>query len=279
MLRFVFYLFLIAGCVGGGWYVWDRFPFLHQLVEEKIHARECRTLEIRYSADDIMNRHRRELIKGSDYTFLEPRLLFYPYIMMHTKFTTNNSSTQEGIVLWGLTDGEMVLDTATWERTHGFEDCLISKANESDFKILKAVMEAGGALDRDRLYQKFKEDGQVVDHWINQCRDKKLIVSTGNRVRLHLQNPKMDNLPLTLIHDPLVAKPTKECYRSNKHYSEQQICKLAEMAFGTDFAIRRVEQIYLPVYSVGVQNPDGSILTTYWNALNGKRFDVMGAAP
>jgi len=279
MFRFLFYLSLLAGCGGGGWYLWERFPFLREVAEERIRAREFHTLEIRHSADEIMNKHRRELIKGSDYAFLEPQLIFYPYLMMHTKFTTQNSATQEGVVLWGLTDGEMVLDTTTWSRTHGFEDCLIAKANEYDFKVLKAIMEAGGAVDRERLYQKFKADNELVDHWINQCRDKKLIVNVGSRVRLHMQNPKMDNLPLTLLGENLVAKPTRACQKSNKHYSVQQICRLAEMAFGPDFAIRKTEQIYLPVYSIGVQNPDGSVLTTYWNALNGKRFDTTGALP
>jgi len=41
---------------------------------------------------------------------------------------------------------------------------------------------------------------------------------------------------------------------------------------GKDFAIRKTTEIFLPVYSIVVQNPDGSQMTTYWNALNGKRL-------
>jgi hypothetical protein len=265
---------LLVLCVAGGWYTWDRYPVIREFVDERVGSGEFRTLEIRYSAEEIMDRHHRELIKGTGYVYLEPRLLFYPYVLMNTKFTTHNSSTQEGVLLWGLTDGEMVIDTETWERTHGYEDCLLARATYTDFKIIKEIMDAGGAVERDRLYQRFKADGEVIDSWVGQCRDKKLIVSTGNKIRLHLQNPKLENLPVTLLHEPLVAKPTRLCSKSKKHYSLQQICKLAQMAFGSDFVIRRTEQVYLPVYSISVQNPDGSVLTTYWNALNGKRFNL-----
>jgi len=43
--------------------------------------------------------------------------------------------------------------------------------------------------------------------------------------------------------------------------------------FGEDFAIRRTREVYLPVYEIGVQHTDGSILTTYWNGLTGKQID------
>jgi len=49
--------------------------------------------------------------------------------------------------------------------------------------------------------------------------------------------------------------------------------KTAKAAFGDDFAIRKTTEIFLPVYSIVVQNPDGSHMTTYWNALNGKNID------
>jgi hypothetical protein len=57
-----------------------------------------------------------------------------------------------------------------------------------------------------------------------------------------------------------------------KRYRSSQIETIAKAAFGNDFAIRKTTEIFLPVYSIVVQNPDGSQMTTYWNALNGKRL-------
>ena len=48
---------------------------------------------------------------------------------------------------------------------------------------------------------------------------------------------------------------------------------MTEAVFGDDFAIRQTHEIYLPVYSLAIQNTDGSYQTTYWNALNGLRLD------
>ncbi len=276
MIRLFFSACLLGAIALGGWFIWDSFPNLREIVKEKFHSTDLRTLEIRFSAEEIMERNRRELLKGEDYAYLEPRLVFYPYVMMKTKFTTPQLRTQEGILLWGLTDGEMVINTSNWERTHGFEDCLLAKATKNDFKILKAIIEAGGAIDRENLYQKFKADADIVDKWITCCRNKKLVAVSGNHFRLHLQNPHLENTPITLLNEPLVAQPTKYSIKSKKRYSIAQVRKLAQIAFGDDFAIKSTVQIFLPVYNIEVQNPDGSVLVTYWNALNGRRFEQTG---
>ncbi|MFN0065642.1 MAG: hypothetical protein ACKVOH_05330, partial [Chlamydiales bacterium] len=189
MLKFLFSLLLLAGLTVGGWYIWERFPILQDFVDKKVHHRQFRTLEIRFSADDIMTHHKHELLKGRGYSFLEPKLAFYPYLLLDMKFSRDQVFTEEGVLLWGLNDGEMVINTANWERSHGFEDCLLAHAGKNDFKILQAILEMGSSIDREQLYRKFKVEPDVVDTWIASCRDKKLIVASGNKFRLHLQNP------------------------------------------------------------------------------------------
>ena len=54
--------------------------------------------------------------------------------------------------------------------------------------------------------------------------------------------------------------------------SSSQIQKIAKAAFGDDFTVRNTTEVYLPVYSIEVLNPDGSTFTTYWNALTGDRM-------
>jgi len=273
MLRFLLVVVVLGGLVGGGWYVWDRFPILHDIVEEKIHSRNFHTLEVRFTAADIMKRHKSELLKGKGYTYLEPKLLFYPYLMMDMKFSRDQIFTEEGLLLWGLYDGEMVIDTATWESSHGFEDCLIAKAGQNDFKVLRAILEMGSSIDREQLYKKFKVEPEIVDKWVSSCREKKLIVSTGNKFRIHLQDPQIQVVPITRLAEPLVTQSTKSAVKMNKRYSVSQIKHLTEIAFAGNFAIRKMQQVFLPVHQISVQNPDGSIRTTHWNALNGKPFD------
>ncbi|MCH9610465.1 MAG: hypothetical protein S4CHLAM81_12390 [Chlamydiales bacterium] len=248
---------------------------LQDLVEEKVHSRNFHTLEIRFSADDIMRRHKNELLKGKGYSYLEPKLAFYPYLMMDMKFSRDHIFTEEGMLLWGLYDGEMVIDTGSWETSHGFEDCLLVHASKNDFKVLRAILEMGSAIDREQLYKKFKVEPEVVDKWVASCRDKKLIVSSGNKFRIHLQNPQIESIPITNLAEPLVTQPTKSAVKMKKRYSVSQIKKLTEIAFGSNFAIRKMQQVFLPVYQIAIQNPDGSVRTTYWNALNGEAFDTQ----
>jgi hypothetical protein len=273
MIRLFSYLVFFSAVAGGAWYLWDNFPVIQEFVEEKVHSSQFRTLEARYTAQDIMQRHSSSLLRGSDYTFLEPKLIYYPYLMMHTKYTRDRVLTEEGVLLWGLNDGEMVLNTSTWERSHGFEDCLISRANRKDFNVLKAILSEGGiAIDRELIYKKFKVDSEAVDSWINSAKDKKLILISGNKLRIHLQHPRLESVPRTKLDEPLVTQPTHSFTKMKKRYSPNQIQKLAEMAFGNNFAVRHVQQVFLPVHCISVQNPDGSIRTTYWNALNGHPF-------
>ena len=274
VIRFFFTVLFLASLAIGGWFIWDCFPMLQDLIEDRVHSRTFRTLEIRYSADEIMRRHKNELIRGKGYSFLDPKLTFYPYLMMEMKFSRDQIFTEEGVLLWGLYDGEMVVDTGSWERSHGFEDCLLAHAGKNDFKVLRAILEMGNSIDREQLYKKFKVEPEVVDKWVGSCRDKKLIVSAGNKFRIHLQNPHIEVSPVTNLAEPLVTMPTKSAVKMNKRYSVSQIKKLTEIAFGQNFAIRKMQQVFLPVYKIAIQNPDGSIRTTYWNALNGQAFNA-----
>jgi len=257
----------------GGWYAWENVAPVREFVQDKLQTSEFRTLEIRYTAEEIMNTHTQTFLKREGYSFLEPVLMYYPYLMMDVKYSKDRTATGEGILLWGLSDGEMVIDTATWEKSHGFEDCLLAKADKNDFKILHALIEHGGAIDRERLYRKFKIDYDILDDWVDSCRAKKLVVISGNQFRLHFQRPKLSTLPVTHIAEALVTQPAKYSTRVKNRYSTSQIKKLSQLAFGWDFAIRKTQEVFLPVYRISVQNPDGSILTTYWNALNGKPLD------
>ncbi|MCB1082580.1 MAG: hypothetical protein KDK63_05490, partial [Chlamydiia bacterium] len=205
--------------------------------------------------------------------YTSPSLRFHPYLLMEVKFTTPSQQTEEGIILWDLIDGEMVLDTRTWEKTHGFADCINAGADKYEYKILTTIAENGGKADRQKLMTALSIESHLFETWIERARKKRLIVQSGNDYRIHLQKPVVHVCPSTTIVDPLVTKSCKHSERIGRRYSPAQIKKAAEAAFGTDFAIRNTQDVFLPIYSITVQNPDGSLRTTLWNALNGKRIN------
>jgi hypothetical protein len=266
MRRVVMILCLMGACFGG-WFVWKNNPgFLANVMGQDFH-----TFKVRFGADKIMDTNKTALLKIAGSTFLEPKLTYFPYLLMEVKYTKNALETREGMLLWGLSDGEMVLDVDTWLKTHGFEDCLMAKVNEGDFKILRALAEAGGVIEKGKIAQRFS--GEEFEKWCESCVRKKLIVDNGNKLRLHLQNPRLEIEPHTKLGEWVVTLPEMPANRSQKRYSPSQVQKMTHHAFGTDFAIRRTREVYLPVYEIAVQHADGSILTTYWNGLNGKQID------
>ena len=266
-------ILVIVSVLGlGSFWSWNYFPGFRSKVDDYLSSATFQTLEVRYSAESIMEAHRKELLKDGDHVFLEPTLKFIPYLLMDVKYIRSSDKTGEGVILWGLVDGEMVINTSTWEKTHGFTDCIASNATRQEFKIINALASRGGVWDRDGLSKFLNIENNILDTWVDSCRKKSLIVQNGNTFRLHLQNPKLQVIPETKLDNWLVTKPTKHAMRVKKRYRTAQIETIARAAFGHDFAIRKTAEIFLPVYNIVVQNPDGSQMTTYWNALNGKRF-------
>lgn len=271
-MRPALFSFLLLTLSLSAFWSWSYVPNFRTKVEELFSGRTFQTLEVRYPAEAIMEMHRKELLKDNEHVFLEPTLKFVPYLLMDVKYTRPHDRTGEGIILWGLVDGEMVINTSTWEKTHGFTDCIASNATRNEFKVINALASRGGSWDREGLSRYLNIENHILDNWIDNCRKKSLIVQNGNSFRLHLQNPKLQVIPETRLEHWLVTKPTKHALRVKKRYRASQIETIARAAFGNDFAIRKTTEIFLPVYSIIVQNPDGSQMTTYWNALNGKRL-------
>lgn len=271
-MKVVIYVFLllIVGIVG--FWSWVNFPQARHKIIDFLHSKNIKTLEVRYSAEAIMEAHKRELLKDAEHVFLEPSLKFHPYILMDVKYSSFQDKTGEGMILWSLVDGEMVINTGLWEKTHGFSDCINARADKYDYKVIKALASHNNYLDRESLKKILNVEDPSLSLWVNNCRKKNLIVSSANNYRLHFQNPRMQVSPETKIDQWLVTKQFKNKSIVPPKYSAGQIEYTARAAFGPDFAIRKTTEVFVPIYSIVVQNPDGSKMTTYWNALNGKKL-------
>src|ERR1700730_12503975 len=104
-------IILTLGAVGyGGWWLTTTHPDIKNQVAELIDSGSFPTLEVRYTAEQIMNTHQKELLNDNRHQFLEPVLKFYPYLLLEVKYNISEDKTGEGVILWDLTDGEMVID-------------------------------------------------------------------------------------------------------------------------------------------------------------------------
>lgn len=259
-------------CVIGilGYYYYTSSEFLAQMLD----SGEFLTLEARYSARDIMETHQDRLLKGPNYKFLKPNLKYYPYLLMEVKYSRSDKRTAEGMLLWSLVDGEMVLDTQSWATTHGFADCIKAGADPQDFELMYGIIKRRGSATKETLKKELgASDSAVVERWLNTAIDKHLIVEYGNEYRLHFAHPVMDVVPETTIAERFVSKPYKHSDRVYPRFSKRQIEGVARIAFGSRFAIRDSRTVYVPAYSIEVKNPDGSTMTSHWSALNGEMIN------
>lgn len=274
IMRILFTLISLCAAGYGLWWLSSTQPEVKSKVQEILNTGSLNTLEIRYTANQIMEANRNRLLKDNRHRYLQSSMKFYPYLLLEVKYAVSDTKTREGVILWDLNDGEMVIDTKQWEKTHGFGDCINANIDIHEFKIINTLVHKGGSTDREALIKTLHVENDILDSWIESCRRKKLIVQSGNRYRLHLENPNLKIIPTTKLDERLVTKPQRNSDRVSSRYSLSQIEKMTRAAFGNEFAIRKMTDIYLPVHCIVVQNPDGSIHTSLWNALNGKRLQA-----
>lgn len=269
-MRKIIFLVLCLALLGAGWWFWTNNPDFKNTLTSYVENGEFQTLEARYTPQQIMDSHQSELLGDKNHQYLEPQYKYHPYVLMEVKFTSDKK-TREGVILWSLVDGEMVLNTENWERTHGFEDAINAKTTKEEFKILNALARSNtGARSKEELLGELQLDADIVNPWIESALDKQLITRKGNVFQLHFENPRILVIPQTKFNRLLVSKPYSYSQRVQEKYSVSQVEKIAKAAFGNDFSIRRMTEVYLPVYGIYVENPDGSTTITYWNAVTGQ---------
>jgi hypothetical protein len=264
----------LAAAAVGGWFLstsdvgteWK--DHLYSYVDNK----DIVTLESKFSPQQLVEARRFELVgKDLKREIQEPVIQYYPYLLLDVKYTEDHKP-REGTLIWGLTNGEIVLNTATWESTHGFKDCLECDASSQDFKIIQALAKRSGSMSLEELQKDLKLESDSIGAMVDSAKRKHLIVQNGSIIKLHFENPKFLIQPETRVKQDLVSQPASNSEKMPRTYSRSQIVAIAKAAFGNDFKIRSEKEIFLPVYRINVTNADGSIYTTYWNALTGQPF-------
>lgn len=252
------------------------YGYLHRAEVEDFlpvvsHEDTIDTFENAFSAEDFLSRHAKTLLPTKQHTFGATRLFFCPHLFLQVKHSPDGRSTMASAMLWNLIDGELVLDTNSFEETQGFADCLSSKAGADDFRIL-LLLSRKGALTKDQIVQELGTDTQVVCDRIEDMRKRHLVVVASDVVRLHVESPLIKNDPSTAITRPLVQRKITKDDKLLPVYSKQDIEYLVKSAFGQDVAIRTSRLVFVPLYEIQILNPDGSIRRTFWNAVSGKEL-------
>lgn len=271
-MKLILILLTLSSLGYGVWRLSDTHPEIKQKVESLIDLNEVQSLEMRYSAEQLMEENRKSLLKKSGAKYLEPLLKFYPYLLMEVKFSPSKNKTKETLILWDLTDGEMVIDTEDWEKTHGFGDFMQMNVQEEEYRILHYLAKKGKAVEAAKMSEDFEVEPQLLDVWLKSCVRKGLIFTSQEGYRLHLEKAKLVKTPETDLDQKIMTKPLKATYKVPKRFSDAKIEKMAKVAFGKGFTIRRTALVYLPVYNITVQNPNGSTQTSCWNASTGKKL-------
>lgn len=275
-MRIVSTLLTVAALGYGAYFVYETKPELAQQALDLVNTGSLLSLEARYTAKQIMDAQRDRLIKDGSHQFGGAHLQYHPYLLMEVKFTNDNMETQEGAMLWSMVDGEMVIDTNSWQKTHGFADCINCKADAYEYQILHTISEFGGYVDAQALRQSLNIESVLLNTWLDRCKRKKLIVQIGNDYKIHLQKPLLHVKPITRLSSEIVSKTSKLTEKIQKNYTKSQITRAATNAFGTNFAIRGTKDVFVPIYAIPVIGNDGSTRTTYWNAVSGKQIHSMG---
>lgn len=267
-------LIFLTGLLGTlAYWLWFQVPLWFVSVAPTLPYQEITIFEPRHTPEEVIQSEEGQELFDESEDMSDASVEMYPYLLMEVKYLRGEKSL-ESTILWSLKRGEMLLDTTTWDMTHGYFDCLIHNARGEEMAVVNALVHKGGTLDRESLLKAIHRDGEQVDNWIHSCIKKQLIVQIGNIYKLHLQNPKLAQEPRTKINTTLKKRNLAFKKVVTPKYSPRQIINLAHDTFGSGFSIRRKQLVYLPVYSILVNYSDGSSATSKWNAHTGRLLDV-----
>lgn len=261
---------LLAALVFG--ILWISFDDRLDSIGNYVQNKDLLSLETRFQPDEIMEMHKDELIGTSNRTYQEPVLLFHPYLLLRVKYFDKNHKTKESAILWSELNGEMVINTDTWEQTKGFAEAINAGATPLEFRLLNALAANKGPLNRDKLMKELHMEQAPFNALVNSLKQKQLIVIKGNDVLLHLENPRFHINPETKMESTFVVKPVHQGKKLSGKYGRSKIENAAKAAFGEEFTVMESEEIFLPVFRISLQNLDGSTLITDWNAITGKQI-------
>ncbi len=263
-------LALLLTTAGGIFWKWSALQDWQEQTLAYIENRDIVTLETRVTPEQVLGAEQEKLLVDNQRSLRNSATKYYPYLQLDVKYC-DAQKTHEGILLWGLHDGEMVIDMATWEVSRGFRYCLECQATQNDFKILQSLARHGQSMTLDELQKELHIERETLAPMLESAKKKHLIIMRGHLVQMHFDNPKMLVIPKTQINQQFVSKPVGDAQIASKNYSYRQIIALAQTAFGNEFKIiGKGREVFLPVYAFEIANKDGSIQIIERNALTGK---------
>jgi len=276
MFRYLLWLGFCGAIAAGCWYGWQNYDELVVKAEQMppfLRTKNIVTFEATVTPDEIMQKHQKELLRDQSHTYGLVSTKYLPLVLFDVKYTKEDKKTEEGRLLWSLENGEMVLNTANFDMTRGFEDFILARAQDDDFRLINVLLKHGGIISKELFFEELGLDPDHAISRLDELRKKHLVTVRADSIRLHFASPVLKVQPQTVISHNFVTKSTDAKEQIVPKYSRDAIRKIAYAAFRPDFAIRGEQIIFVPVLEIDVQNPDGSTLKTYWNGVTGKRIE------
>ena len=268
-----FFWLIAAALFAAAFFLYEEFETIQLYAE----GGKKEVFEVNTTNEQLMNQKRSELLKDSSYSYHKSSLKLSPYVLIDAKYVDEKEKSREGHLLWSQVDGEIVLDTDTWQTTHGFFDALLSDASREDFLLIHALIKKNGSANKDLLRKDLKLEKDAFEKTLKNASSKNLVVLFNDVVKLHLEDPKIINFPVSHINHPQDTREVDFASIVPKRFSLGKIQKIAKSAFGKNFTIRSSKEVFLPIWKIEVKKPDNSLSVSYWNAVNGWRIDPKKA--
>lgn len=266
-------IILIAAMLCTAAFFFDEIASFFENVQLYAEGGNKEIFEINLSSEQLMNQKRARLLKDSSHSYHKSSLKLAPYFLFEAKYVDEKEKSKEGWILWSAVDGEIVLDTESWQTTHGYQDALLSDAGQEDFDLIRALIKRNGSANKEQLLKDLKLEEERLDKILKSASKKNLAVLFNDTVKLHVENPKIMNFPSTRIKHPLVLRETDFDSIIPKRFASRKVEKAAKASFGKEFTIRGIKEVFLPIWKLEVKKPDDSLSISYWNAVNGEEID------
>ncbi|RDB31734.1 hypothetical protein [Candidatus Similichlamydia laticola] len=209
-------------------------------------------------------------------SLLDIRQEFVPYLKLRANHIQESLSVESGVILWSLRDGEMVLNTKTWGKTHGLGDCLRARVNAKELQLLRFVsQQERHTIALSRLQNIFRQQGEKqTELALESCIDKGLLVRQGSHVMLYFHNPIWPSLPYTQ-ENRLIAWTSLERRQTIQamFHAENVLPFIEQLFVGKQLRVRSYQIVFLPIYRL-LFKWKGETQSLYLNGITGGTYNL-----
>ncbi|MCK5787866.1 MAG: hypothetical protein KAH32_02615 [Chlamydiia bacterium] len=175
---------------------------------------------------------------------------YYPHLLVYVRHFDANKTPHDLVQIWDMSDCEIVLNTETWQKTHGIEDLNASCRQENAYRIAEALSRAGKATTKE-LSDSTGIPTQKIYQAMSSDKNSRVFINNKNIMSMSIPHSSLPEVPHTISRSNKSFNTAQTTISSSnlraKEYTQKDIIRLfSYKIFGDRILYLKSKLVYIP---------------------------------